>query len=145
MSKKLQNIILISLLAGGITGIASLIPHLTKIFIIFLFTLISVPIIFLLKRKFLVDIPNEIASLKLGALIGTFSTLGFGLTFYPIIYIMSLFIQPDYLGGLGLMVRLMNFGLAVLFIIFVCVISATINAFSALMYYYIKESVKNLK
>lgn len=144
MNKKLQNIFLISLIIGGIVGLISVIPYLAKFTVIILFTLISVPLLYFFKKFNLVDNLNEKESLKLGALIGVFSTLGFGLTFYPIVYFLSLFFSMDYLGGFSLMARLMNFSLALLFIIFVCVISSVLNAFSALMYYYIDESIKKV-
>ncbi|MBO7673075.1 hypothetical protein J6S88_06685 [bacterium] len=145
MNKKLQNIFLISLITGGITGLISIIPFVAKFSVIILFTLISVPLLYFFKKFNLVEKLNEKESLKLGALIGVFSTLGFGVTFYPLVYVLSLFFSMTYLGGFSLMARLMNFSLALLFIIFVCVISSVLNAFSALMYYYVDESIKNIK
>lgn len=145
MNKKLQNVFLIALITGGVVGLISVIPFVAKFSVILLLTIISVPLIIFLKKMNIIENLNEKESLKLGALIGIFSTLGFGLTFYPIVYILSLFFTMDYLGGFSLMVRLMSFSLALLFIIFVCVISAVFNAFSALMYYYIEDSIKNLK
>ena len=145
MNKKLQSIFLISVIIGGIFGVISLIPFVAKISVIVLLTIISVPLIYICKKQNLMEISNEKDSLKWGALIGVFSTLGFGLTFYPLVYVLSLFFSMEYLGGFSLMVRLMSFALALMFIIFVCVISAVFNAFSALMYYYIEGSIKNLK
>ena len=145
MNNKFKSIFLISIITGGIFGIISLVPLLAKFSVIILLTIIALPLVYLFKRLELIDNLNEKESLKYGALTGVFSTIGFGLIFYPIVYILSLFFKMEYLGGFGLMVKLMSFPLALMFIIFICVISAVFNAFSALMYYYVTESVKNLK
>ena len=136
---------LVSLIAGGFVGIISLIPFVTKFAVIILLTLISVPIILGLKKQNFLPVFNEKESLKAGALIGIFSTFGFGIIFCPMVYVMGLFLKLEYLGGFSLMVRLMSLPMMLMFMIFVCVISAIFNAFSALMYYYIEESVKKLK
>ena len=145
MNKKLQKVYLISLITGGAIGLMSVIPFVARFSIIILFTVISVPLIFLFKKENLIENINEKENLKYGALIGIFSTLGFGIIFYPLTYILSLFFKMEYMGGLGLMIKLMSFPLALMFIIFVCVISAIFNAFSAMIYYYVEESIKNFK
>lgn len=141
----LKIIFLISLIIGGIFGVISLVPFTAKFTVIILLTLVSVPIIYWLKKRELINNFDEKESLKTGALIGIFSTFGFGIIFYPLVYVLSRMFTMEYLGGFSLMVRLMSFPLALMFIIFICLISAIFNAFSALMYYYINESIKNLK
>ena len=145
MNSKLKSVFLISIITGGIFGIISLIPFVAKFSVIILLTIVAVPLIYLFERLGLIDNFNEKESLKFGALTGIFSTIGFGVVFYPLVYLISMLIKTEYLGGLGVMIKLMSFPLALMFIIFICVISAIFNAFSALMYYYVRESVKNLK
>ena len=145
MNNKFKSIFLISIITGGIFGIISLIPLLAKFSVIILLTVVAPPLIYLFKQLGLIEKSDEKESLKLGALTGIFSTIGFGIIFYPVVYILSLFFKMEYMGGLGLMVKLMSFPLAIMFIIFVCVISAIFNAFSAFVYYYVEESIKNLK
>ena len=145
MNNNFKRIFLISIRTGGIFGVISLIPLMAKFSVIILLTVIVLPLMYLFKNLGLIDALDEKKSLKLGALTGIFSTIGFGIIFYPLVYILSLFFKMEYLGGFGLMIRLMSFPLALMFIIFICVISAVFNAFSALMYYYVEESIKNLK
>lgn len=145
MNSKFKSIFLISMLTGGIFGVISLIPLLVKFSVIILLTIVAVPLIYLFVRLGLIDNFNEKESLKLGALTGIFTTIGFGIIFYPLVFVLSGGFTMEYLGGLSLMVKLMSFPLALMFIIFICLISAIFNAFSALMYYYVTESTKNLK
>ena len=141
----LKIIFLISFIIGGIMGLVSLIPYMAKFLVIILLTVISSPILFWLRKLGLINNFNEKESMKFGALTGIFSTLGFGIIFYPLVYILLLFFNIEYLGGFSLMVKLMSLPLALMFIIFICLISAIFNAFSALMYYYVEEGIKNLK
>lgn len=136
---------LLSIIVGGIFGVISLVPFTAKFLTIILMTIISVPIIYWFKKEGFITDLNEKESLKTGTLIGIFSTLGFGIVFYPLVYILSIIFKMEYLGGFSVMVKLMSLPLALMFIIFICLISAIFNAFSALMYYYISESIKNMK
>ena len=145
MNNKFKSIFLISVITGGVFGIISLIPLLAKFSVIMLLTIIALPLIYLFKQLGLIDNFNEKESLKLGALTGIFTTIGFGVIFYPLVFVLSRAFTMEYLGGLSLMVKLMSFPLALMFIIFICIISAIFNAFSSFVYYYVTESIKNLK
>ena len=75
-------------------------------------------------------------SAVLGAIIGFTSFLGFSLFYVPIIIILAKYfnIYPNY--GISMALSNASLGVIIIFVIFVAILSATLNAFSGFLTFY---------
>ncbi|MCM1009877.1 MAG: hypothetical protein NC390_03225 [Fusobacterium sp.] len=138
MDKQLaRRIIILSALAGVILGVVSIIPVIVKLAVFVLMTCVSVPVMMTLRKYGVYDVSSVKSSLMAGALSGFISYMVFSAVFLPLVFVISYFFAIGYLGGLVLMLKLSNFGLVLMFTIFISIVSVIFNAFSSLLYYYI--------
>ena len=141
MNNTIKGIIILSAIIGGIFSFLALIPVVVKIAVFILMTCISIPIVVYLKRLGILRLTTVKESLIYGSLCGFISFIVFCAIYLPLVYVLSLFLPINYLGGLVLMLKLSNFGLIFMFTIFVSIVSIIFNAFSSLLCYYIFGSI----
>ena len=137
MNKKiLKQICILSLLLGGILGILTVIPFLGTFAFWILMCLASVAVLLFMIKKELLAINSVKESAVLGSIIGFVSFIGFSIFYVPIIIMLAKLFQisPNY--GVSMALSNASFGLIVVFVIFMGVLSATLNAFSGFLTYY---------
>ncbi len=137
MNKKiLKQLCLLSLLLGGILGVFTVIPFIgTFAFWILLCFVSTMIILFMIKKELLV-INSVKESAVIGSFIGFVSFIGFAIIYVPIVIALAklFLIYPNY--GVSMALSNASFGLVVVFVVFMAVLSATLNAFSGFLTYY---------
>lgn len=137
MNKKiLQQLSILSLLLGGILGILTVIPFIGTFAFWILMCFASTVILLFMTKKELLAINSVKESAVLGSIIGFVSFIGFSIFYVPIIVMLAKLFQisPNY--GVSMALSNASFGLIVVFVIFMGVLSATLNAFSGFLTYY---------
>ncbi len=141
----IKKIIILSAIAGAILSILALIPIIVKFAIFILMTCVCLPIIVYLRRIRQLEIFTVKESILLGSLSGFVSYITFSAIFLPLVFLISKVIPINYLGGLVLVLNLSNFGLLLMFTIFISTVSIIFNAFSSLLYYYVTNSFETVR
>lgn len=146
MDKKLiKKITILSALAGAILAVAAVIPFVVKLAVFILMTCVCLPVIIYLRKSAELEIFTVKESIMVGSLCGFVAYIVFSAVFLPLVFIISYFFAVGYLGGLVLMLKLSNFGLILMFTVFISIVSVIFNAFSSLLYYYITSSLETVK
>ena len=145
MSKSiLKIIVLLSIFLGIVSGLLTIVPYVGEI-IFWLLLLIAAPIVILfLTRAEVLEIVSVRQSAVIGGIIGFISFLAFCAVYAPAIIALAKFF--NYSANLGVSMFLSNatFGVMIMLAIFMGVLSATMNAFSGFVTYYLIEFTKTL-
>ena len=140
----LKQITILSILAGTALAVLTLIPFIGTFAFIILMCLVSSLIIILMVKLNLLEVLSIRESVLLGAIIGFISFLGFSAVYLPIVAILGRFFSLNALYGISLMLNVGSFGIILMLTIFMAVLSATINAFSAFITFYVLEFLKTV-
>ncbi len=140
----LKQVSILSIIAGIILAFLTLIPVIGQLSFIILMVLVSAIIIVFMTKFDLIDVMEIRESVVLGALIGFVSFLAFAAVFLPAAWLLGRFFSLPYLYGISIILNVGSFGVIFLLTVFVAVLSATINAFSAFITFYILEFLKTL-
>lgn len=146
MNKSILKIMfLLSIFLGIVSGMLTIVPFIGEIVFWLLITIAAPLVIVFLSRTGLLEINTVRQSTVIGGLIGFVSFLAFAAVYIPIVVVLAKFF--NYSPNLGVSMFLSNatFGLIILLAIFMGVLSATINAFSGFVAYYIIEFDKSVK
>ncbi len=137
----LRQITILSIFFGALLGALTLIPFVGTISFIFLLCFISPLVIWLLVKYNCLSLESTKDSIIVGAISGFVSFLGFSIIYVPIsVILMKLFhLAANY--GVGLMLQNATFFILVAISIFLAVVSATINAFTGFLTFYILELI----
>ena len=132
----LKQTALLSLFLGAILGIITVIPYVGNIAFWILMCLTSVIIILFMMKLEMLEIKSVQESAVLGAIIGFISFIGFSVFYIPIIVLMAKIFQfyPNY--GISIALSNASFGLIIILVLFMGVLSATLNAFFGFLTYY---------
>ncbi len=141
----LKQISILSVIAGIILAFLTLIPFVGQLAFIALMAFVSVFIIIFMVKIDLLEILAIRESVVLGALIGFISFLAFSVVYLPIVALLGRFFNLYYLYGISLVLNVGSFGVIFMLTIFVAILSATINAFTAFITFYILEFLKSLE
>ena len=141
---EIKNLLFLSAIFGGISALFALIPHLGITATLFVLCAVCIPVIIILEKYACINLKTIKETLITGALSGFVAYMVFCLVFIPLVYILSLFFNLSYLGGLILILKMSSFGLILLFVIFVSIIAVIFNSFSSLIYYYVNDSIKGV-
>lgn len=135
----LKLIILISVFLGVLFGVLTAIPYVGQIAFWVLLCFAAIIEITFLTRSKLLELYTVNESVVIGGIIGFVSFMVFCMVYVPIIVVLyKVFNYSDnYL--LSLMLGNANFFIILIFSVFMSVLSATINAFSGFITFYIKE------
>ena len=136
-----KQILILSSLCGLFLAFLALLPVVVKFAVFILMCGVSVAVILLLKRAGVLQIFTVKESLYVGGICGFVSYLVFSVVYLPLVNLFSSFVTMSHLGGFVLMLKLSNFGLIVMFTIFISIVSILFNSFTSLMYFYILNSI----
>lgn len=144
MNKSIVKIMmLLSIFLGIVSGLLTIVPYIGEIIFWLLITITAPVVVIFLTRVGLLEMVSVRQSTVIGALIGFVSFLAFSLVYIPIVVMLAKFF--NYSPNLGVSMFLSNatFGLIILLSVFMGILSATINAFSGFVAYYLIEFNKS--
>ncbi len=136
----LRRMVVISTILGAVLGVITVIPIINTLsFFVVLF--LSAPVVIAYMTKYnmigIFDIKETLIS---GAIIGFISFIGFSITFVPLAGIIGLVYKDSFYLGISNLFKEGGFFIVLLMVIFTAVLAgALMNAFSALLYYHIKN------
>ena len=129
----LRQISILSVFFGAVLGAVTLIPYLGVVSFVFLLCFIS-PIVIWLLTKY--DCLSYLST-KDSIIIGAVSYLGFSIIYVPISVILMKFFHIAANYGVGLMLEHASFFILVVISLFMGVLSATVNAFTGFLTFYV--------
>lgn len=142
----LKQLVIISAFSGCVLGLMTVIPYLSLLSFLVLFTCLSAFIISYLKQQELIGIINIREGCIMGSIIGFISFIAFSIIYTPISMILGWLI-PAYTQGF-LRFFLDSFGsfiVMILLMILMAGISALFNGFAGLVTAYVYELITGLK
>ncbi len=144
-SNMLKVVVLLSVIVGLISGFLSVIPFVGTVafWIVMCFT--SVLVMLYLHSLKVLNLQSVNESAVMGFVSGFTSFIGFSVSYIPCVIILAKFfnIYPNY--GVSLMLNNATLGVMVMFVIFIAVLSATVNAFFGFLTYYGLNYFDNMK
>lgn len=145
MNKKvLKQTSILSIFLGTILGIITLIPFIGNLAFWLLMCFASTAIIIFMTKFEILEIKTVQESSILGAIIGFISFLGFSIFYIPSIMLLSKVFGISSNYGVSMALNNASFGIIIAIVIFMGVLSATINAFSGFLTYYGIDFYKSL-
>lgn len=140
----LKIIVLLSIFLGIVCGLLTIVPFVGEfVFWILIIAAAVVVILFMTKMK-LLEIATVKQSVVVGALIGFVSFLAFSAVYIPAVIVLAKLLNYIPNQGVVMFLSHSSFGLTVMLSVFMGVLSATLNAFSGFLTYYIVEFNKSL-
>jgi len=140
----LKLISILSCILGAICGFLSLLPYVGGLVFFVLMCLASIIIMIFLMRAKLLNLESTPESITIGAIIGFVSFIAFSVVYMPLVlFFMKVF---HYYTNYGVALSLSNANLFIIMVvtIFMGILSATINAFTGFLLFYITEIFKNM-
>ena len=140
----LKLITTLSAVFGIVCGLLTVLPFIGGIVFFILMCFASVIIISFLMQKRVLQLESVPESITIGAIIGFVAFIGFSVIYLPLVLIaMKVF---GYWVNYGVALSLANANLFVVLVvsIFMAILSATINAFTGFLLFYITEVFKNI-
>ncbi len=141
----LRQISVLSLFFGALLGAVTLIPYVGTVSFIFLICFISPIVIWLLIKYNCLSLSSVKDSVIVGALAGFVSYLGFSIIYVPISVVLMKFFHIAANYGVGLMLENANFFILVVISLFLGVLSATVNAFTGFLTFYVIDLVNSMR
>jgi len=135
----LKQTSILSVILGVALGILTLIPFIGKIAFIILMCLASAIIIIFMLKVELLDLLSIKESVILGAIIGFVSFIAFCVVYLPFVAILGKVFGLYSLYGISIALQAGSTGIIILMVLFMGVLSATINAFTAFLTFYLAE------
>ncbi len=141
----LKRISVLSIFFGAILGFVTLIPFIGTYSMVFLLCFIAPLVIWVLVKYNCLLLSSIKKSVVVGAIVGFVSYLGFSVIYIPIsVILMKLFhISANY--GIGIMLNNAGFFILLVISIFMGVLSATINAFTGFLTFYVLELLNSIE
>ncbi len=140
----LQQITFFSSVLGGLLALVTLIPFIGQIGFFLLMCCASVFVILFMMRLELIEFYEIKESVLVGALIGAISYIAFSVVYIPVVIILMKFFGLYTNYGVSLILSSASFWILVVLTAFMAVLSATVNAFSAFLTFYINEVIKSM-
>ena len=137
----LRQISVLSIFFGALLGAITLIPYVGTLSFIFLICFISPIVIWILVKYNCLSL----SSIKDSALAGFVSYMGFSIIYVPISVILMKFFHIAANYGVGLMLENANFFILVVISLFLGVLSATVNAFTGFLTFYVIDLVNSMR
>ncbi len=140
----LRQISILSIFFGILLGIVTLIPYAGAISFIFLICFIAPLVIWILVKYGCLSLSSIKDSIIVGAIAGFVSYLGFSVVYVPISVILMKFFHIAANYGVGLMLGNASFFILVVISVFMGVLSATVNAFTGFLTFYVLEFLNSI-
>jgi len=140
----LKQLVILSVITGLALGVITLVPFIGKIAFWTEMCLVSVfVIIFLTRSGAMQELPAK-ESIVTGAVIGFVSFIAFCAVYLPLLAGLSSISNLYINNGIAMALRAGSPGIIIMLVVFVGVLSATLNAFSAFLTFYIAEFLKGI-
>lgn len=140
----LKVITILSIFIGIICGFVALLPYIGGLAFFTTLCLSSVIVIILLMNTGILKLETMPESFTIGAIIGFISYLAFSIVYIPLVILMIRVFHYATNYGISIILGHSNLFVILILSVFMAVISATINAFTAFLIYYITEVFKNM-
>lgn len=140
----LRQISILSIFFGALSGAVTLIPYVGTVSFIFLICFIAPLVIWLLVKYNCLSLSSIQDSIITGAISGFISYLGFSIIYVPISVILMKFFHIAANYGVGLMLQNATFFILCAVSLFLAVVSATVNAFTGFLTFYVLEIIKSV-
>ena len=132
----LKQISLLSLFLGAALGVITLIPFIGELAFWVLMCAASPIVILFMMRMEMINIQTVKESVVIGSIIGFVSFIGFSIFYMPISVLLIKIFNYSTNYGVSLALSQASFGLIIVMVLFISVLSATVNAFSGFLTYY---------
>ena len=140
----LKLILLISAFLGVVFGILTATPYIGEIaFWILLCFAAVIEMLFLMKVK-LLELFTVNESAVIGGIIGFVSFMVFCIIYVPVVIILLKFFNYYSNYGVAVMLKAASFWIIFILSVFMAILSATINAFTGFLTFYVSEFIKTL-
>ncbi len=141
----IKLIVMFSAFIGVVAGFLSVIPFIGGwIFFILMCLSAVIEMGFLIKIKVLpLDSVQESATI--GGLIGFISFIAFSIVYMPLVLILLKVFKYYTNYGVALALNNSSFWIIIFVSLFMAILSATINAFTGFLTYYVSELIKNIQ
>ncbi len=141
----LRQISILSAFFGAIAGILTLIPYVGTVSFIFLICFIAPIVIWILVKYNCLSLSSIKDGIITGAISGVVSYLAFSAIFIPVSVILVKFFGLASNYGVGLMLNNAGFFILTVVSVFMSVVSATVNAFTGFITFYVIELVNSIE
>lgn len=140
----LKIILLLSIFLGIVSGMLTIVPFVGEV-IFWLLITISAPIVILfMTKQNILEIFTVRQGVVIGGIIGFAAFLAFCAVYIPAVIVLAKFFNFSTNYGVSMFLSNASFWLIVLLSSFMAVLSATINAFSGFVTFYLIEFTKSL-
>ncbi len=140
----LKLVVLVSAFIGGVCGVITILPFVGQIAFWILLCLSSVIVMTFLMRAKVLELFTVQESVTLGAIIGFVSFMAFCIIYVPAVVILMKFFNYYSNYGVSVILSSASFGVILILSLFMGVLSATVNAFTGFLTYYVKEFFNTL-
>lgn len=141
----LKLVMLVSAFIGGVCGVITILPFVGQIAFWILLCLSSVIVMTFLMRAKVLELFTVQESVTLGAIIGFVSFMAFCIIYVPAVVILMKFFNYYSNYGVSVILSSASFGVILILSLFMGVLSATVNAFTGFLTYYVKEFFNTLE
>ena len=140
----IKLISILSCFIGGICGLVALLPYIGGLAFLTVMCLASIFVISFLMYNKILQIESIPESITLGGIIGFVSFIAFSIIYIPLMVIMIRGFNYSTNYGVSIFIGHANLFIIVMLVLFLAILSATINAFTGFVVYYISELLKNM-
>ena len=138
----LRQISILSVFFGAVTGLITLIPFVGTFSLTFLICFIAPLVIWILIKYGCMSLNSIKDSIITGALAGFISYLGFSIIYIPVTVILYKFFGISSNYGIALTLNNASFFILVVLSVFMGVLSATVNAFTGFLTFYVIDLIR---
>ncbi len=140
----LKLILLISAFIGGLGAVLTFIPFVGQVAFWILLCFVSVIVMVFLMRTGLLELYTVQESVTIGAIVGFVSFMVFCIIYVPVVIILLKFFNYYSNYGVAVMLKAASFWIIFILSVFMAILSATINAFTGFLTFYVSEFMKTL-
>lgn len=141
----LRQISILSIFFGALLGLVTLIPAVGTVSMIFLICFIAPLVIWILIKYECLSLSSIKESVIVGAIAGFVSYLGFSIIYLPVSIVLMKYFHIASNYGIGLMLNNAGFFILTVLSLFMGVLSATVNAFTGFLTFYVLEFINSVR
>jgi len=141
----LRQISILSAFLGFILGFTTLLPYINIVSFLFLIFVVGPVVLWLLLKYDCISLNTLKGSIVIGALSGFISYIAFSVIYIPcsIILLKIFHVATNY--GIAMILNNANLFILIVISMFLGILSATLNAFTGFLSYYILELLNSIK
>ena len=140
----IKLITILSIIIGLTGGFLTLVPYIGGVVFFILMSLTSVISIVFLMRLGAVRFDSAAESAVIGGITGFVSFIAFSIVYMPLVIILLKVFKYYTNYGVALALNNANLFIIIVLSVFIAILSATINAFTGFLTYYVTELIKNM-